>query len=80
MVFAKYDVETGINMIEKTKENLKNDVPVFNLITDNSINDNDIEKVYNIIGRKFNSIVTEPVNSSEISDIMKSYKEYIENL
>lgn len=79
MVFAKYDVETGVNMIEKTKENLKNDVPVFNLITDNSINDNDIEKVYNIIGRKFNSIVTEPVNSSEINDIMKSYKEYIEN-
>ena len=79
MVLAKYDFATELEMIERAKEDLKSEVPVFNLITDTSINDDDIEKVYNVIGRKFNSLVTEPVNSAEISDIMQSYKEYIEN-
>lgn len=79
MVFAKFDNTSGLEMIEKAKENLKNDIPIFNLITNNTINDNDIEQVYNIIGKKFNSIVTEPVNTDEINDIMQSYKEYMEN-
>lgn len=79
IVFAKYDNIAGYNIIKKTKENLKNDVPVFNLITNTSIDDDEIEKVYNMIGRKLNSLVTEPVNGAEIKDIMQTYKEYIEN-
>ena len=81
MVFAKFDMETmsGIEIIKKSKENLDNNIPVFNMITNKEISDEVMQEAYSIIGRKLNTFVSEPVNSIEIDNIMENYKEYIEN-
>ena len=81
VVFAKFDMETmnGLEIVKKSKENLGNDVPVFNMITNTSVSDKDIREVYDMIGKKLNSFVSEPVDNSIIDNIMETYREYKEN-
>ena len=81
VVFAKIDMDnmSSLEIIRKSKEDLKENIPVFNFITNKSISDEYMKEAYNIIGRNLNSFVTEPVNNIEIDNIMENYKEYKEN-
>ena len=81
VVFAKIDMEhmNGIEIIKKSKEDLKDNVPIFNFITAKNVSDEYMKEAYNIIGRNLNSFVTEPVNNKEIDNIMKNYKQFKEN-
>lgn len=81
VVFAKIDMEhmSSIEIIKKSKEDLKDNVPIFNFITAENVSDEYVKEAYNIIGRNLNSFVTEPVNDKEIDNIMKNYKQFKEN-
>lgn len=81
IVFAKIDMEnmSSMEIIKKSKEYLKENVPIFNLITNKNVSDEYMKEAYSIIGRNLNSFVGEPINDMEIGSIMKNYKEYKEN-
>jgi len=81
VVFAKIDMEhmSSIEIIKKSKEDLKDNIPVFNFITTENVSDEYMKEAYNIIGRNLNSFVTEPVNHREIDNIMENYKQFKEN-
>lgn len=77
MVFAKYNMENmnGFEIAKSSKEKLENNVPIFNMIIDNNIKEEEIDKVYDMIGNKLNSLITEPI-SNNIVNIINDYKEY----
>lgn len=81
VVFAKIDMDnmSSMEIIKKSKEDLRENVPVFNFITNKSVSDEYMKEAYNIIGRNLNSFVTEPVDNIEIDNIMVNYKQYKEN-
>lgn len=81
VVFAKIDMDnmSSMEIIKKSKEDLRENVPVFNFITNKSVSDEYMKEAYNIIGRNLNSFVTEPVDNIEIDNIMANYKQYKEN-
>lgn len=81
VVFAKIDMDnmSGMEIIKKSKEDLKENVPVFNLISSKEVSEEYMKEAYNVIGRNLNSFVTEPVNTIEIDNIMENYREYKEN-
>ena len=80
IVFAKMDLEnmSSIELIKKSKEDLQDNIPIFNFITKNEVSEEYIKEAYDIIGRKLNPFVEEPINELEINSIMKNYKEYKE--
>ena len=77
MVFAKYNMENmnGFEIAKSSKEKLENNVPIFNMIIDNNVKEEEIDKVYDMIGNKLNSLITEPI-SKNIVNIINDYKEY----
>ena len=77
MVFAKYNMENmkGFEIAKSSKKKLENNVPIFNMIIDNNIKEEEIDKVYDMIGNKLNSLITEPI-SNNIVNIINDYKEY----
>ena len=77
MVFAKYNMENmnGFEIAKKKKKKLENNVPIFNMIIDNNVKEEEIDKVYDMIGNKLNSLITEPI-SNNIVNIINDYKEY----
>lgn len=81
VVFAKMNLDNmdSIEIMEKSKENLKNNVPIFNIITDSNVSDEYMKNAYNIMGRNLNTFVSEPINNIEIDNIMQGYKELKEN-
>ncbi len=80
MVFVEFNIDSmnSLEIIEKAKESLNEQTPVFNIITNKEISDEDMQRAYNMIGRKMNSFVSEPVEDSIIDNIMKNYKEHKE--
>ena len=80
MVFAKYNMENmnGFEIAKFSKEKLKNNIPIFNMIIDNNVKEEEIDKVYDMIGNKLNSLITEPI-SNNIVNIINNYKEYKNN-
>ena len=81
VVFAKMNLDNmdSIEIMEKSKENLKDNVPIFNIITDSNVSDEYMKNAYNIMGRNLNTFVSEPINNIEIDNIMQGYKELKEN-
>ena len=77
MVFAKFNMENmnGFEIAKSSKEKLENNVPIFNMIIDNNVKEEEIDKVYDMIGNKLNSLITEPI-SNNIVNIINDYKEY----
>ena len=45
------------------------------MIIDNNVKEEEIDKVYDMIGNKLNSLITEPI-SNNIVNIINDYKEY----
>lgn len=81
VVFAKmnFDNMDSMEIMRKSKENLKDNTPIFNIITNNSVSDEYMKTAYNLMGRNLNTFVAEPINNMEIDNIMKGYKELKEN-
>lgn len=76
MVFTKYNMENmnGFEIVKSSKEKLENNIPIFNMIIDNNIREDEIDKMYEVIGNKLNSLITEPIND-EIVNTINDYKE-----
>ena len=78
MVFTGYNFEnniSGLEIIKKSKETLKDEVPVFNLIT-NDISKEDFFEAKQILGEKLNTIIK--ANTEErYSGIIEDYKNYM---
>ena len=68
-----------MEIMRKSKENLKDNVPIFNIITSDNVSDEYMKTAYNLMGRNLNTFVSEPINNMEIDNIMQGYKELKEN-
>ena len=81
MVFAKMNLDNmdSMEIMRKSKESLKDDVPIFNIITSDTVSDEYMQTAYNLMGRNLNTFVSEPINNMEIDNIMQGYKELKEN-
>ena len=77
MVFTEYNFNNmnGLEIMKKSKETLKNAVPIFNMIVD-EINDDELQEAVKIMGNKLNALVRKPYNERVIG-IMNDYIEYI---
>lgn len=75
VVFSKYNYSnmTGLELIRKTKETLKDDFPSFNTIGE--IPDNELMEAINITDNKLNACVREPY-ARTAKEIIEAYKEY----
>lgn len=80
MVFAEYNFSTmdGFDIIKHSKEKLYKNIPIFNMIVDNNFEEDNIDKMYDLIGNKLNCIIPEQTSIERAVDIMKDYKEYKE--
>ena len=81
VVFAKMNLDNmdSMEIMRKSKESLKDNVPIFNIITSDNVSDEYMQTAYNLMGRNLNTFVSEPINNIEIDNIMKCYKELKEN-
>ena len=81
VVFAKMNLDNmdSMEIMRKSKESLKDNVPIFNIITSDNVSDEYMKTAYNLMGRNLNTFVSEPINNMEIDNIMKGYKELKEN-
>ena len=81
MVFAKMNLDNmdSMEIMRKSKESLKENVPIFNIITSDNVSDEYMKTAYNLMGRNLNTFVSEPINNMEIDNIMQGYKELKEN-
>lgn len=68
-----------MEIMRKSKESLKDNVPIFNIITSDNVSDEYMKTAYNLMGRNLNTFVSEPINNMEIDNIMQGYKELKEN-
>ena len=81
MVFAKMNLDNmdSMEIMRKSKKSLKDNVPIFNIITSDNVSDEYMKTAYNLMGRNLNTFVSEPINKIEIDNIMQGYKELKEN-
>ena len=81
VVFAKMNLDNmdSMEIMRKSKESLKENVPIFNIITSDNVSDEYMKTAYNLMGRNLNTFVSEPINNMEIDNIMQGYKELKEN-
>ena len=81
VVFAKMNLDNmdSMEIMKKSKESLKENVPIFNIITSDNVSDEYMKTAYNLMGRNLNTFVSEPINNIEIDNIMQGYKELKEN-
>lgn len=81
VVFAKMNLDNmdSMEIMRKSKESLKDNVPIFNIITSDNVSDEYMKTAYNLMGRNLNTFVSEPINNMEIDNIMQGYKELKEN-
>ena len=77
MVFTKYEFENmnGLDIIRKSKETLKDKVPVFNVIAQDIPKEEFIE-AKKAIGDKMNAIIKEQTEK-RYAGIIEDYKEYL---
>lgn len=82
MIFTKYAMDNmnGLDLVKSSKEKLENNIPVFNMIIDNKVQENEIDEMYDIIGRKLNSVISSSDNiSNSVVDIINQYNDYKNN-
>lgn len=81
MVFVKMNLDNmdSMEIMRKSKESLKDNVPIFNIIISDNISDEYMKTAYNLMGKNLNTFVSEPINNMEIDNIMQGYKELKEN-
>mgnify|MGYP002550739225 FL=1 len=82
MIFTKYAMDNmnGLDLVKSSKEKLENNIPIFNMIIDNKVQENEIDEMYDIIGRKLNSVISSSDNiSNSVVDIINQYNDYKSN-
>ena len=82
MIFTKYAMDNmnGLDLVKSSKEKLENNIPIFNMIRDNKVQENEIDEMYDIIGRKLNSVISSSDNiSNSVVDIINQYNDYKNN-
>lgn len=80
IVFAKYSMQNmnGMDIVKSSKEKLENNIPIFNMIIDNNVQENEIDELYDMIGKNLKSLITEPI-SDMVVDVISSYNDYKNN-
>ena len=74
-------IKTDLTILDnKIKEVLKDNVPIFNIITNDNVSEEYIKTAYNLMGKNLNTFISEPINNVEIDNIMQGYKELKENV
>ena len=82
MIFTKYAMDNmnGLDLVKSSKEKLENNIPIFIMIIDNKVQENEIDEMYDIIGRKLNSVISSSDNiSNSVVDIINQYNDYKNN-
>ena len=82
MIFTKYAMDNmnGLDLVKSSKEKLENNIHIFNMIIDNKVQENEIDEMYDIIGRKLNSVISSSDNiSNSVVDIINQYNDYKNN-
>ena len=82
MIFTKYAMDNmnGLDLVKSSKEKLENNIPIFNMIIDNKVQENEIDEMYDIIGRKLNSVISSSDNiSNSVVDFINQYNDYKNN-
>lgn len=76
MVFTKFDMPDmdSIDIMRKSKEELEENTPIFNIFAD-ELTDDKVDTAYSIIGKKLNALVNEN-DKEEIVNVLKEYKDY----
>lgn len=79
MVFAGYDMGdmNGLEIIERTKEQVDNKLPIFNFISD-TITEEKCNQVRKIAGNKINVFMPEDNKEQNITKILSDFREFIE--
>ena len=78
MIFTKYAMDNmnGLDLVKSSKEKLKNNIPVFNMIIDNKVQENEIDEMYDIIGKNLNSLISNSDNiGNNVVDIINQYND-----
>ena len=75
VVFADYKLDglNGLEIIKYSKEQLDNELPSFNIITNENLFDK-TEEIIELVGTNLNSLIDEK-NSNRILNIIETYKE-----
>lgn len=81
MVFSKYNMEDmkSIEILKGIKQKLNDNTPVFNFFADEMPME-EVEKAYDIIGDKLNSLLGNECDKERIITVLKDYKEYMEKI
>ena len=76
MVFAEYNLKgmNGLELIEKSKEKLDNEIPVFSFIS-NNIPEEQINKIVNIAGDKVMQLIQKNQVADKIVNALEEYNE-----
>lgn len=74
--FAQYNMDSmsGYDIIKNSKKELENNIPIFNLIIDSEIKEEQIDEIYDEIGNKLNALISEPISDSIINVISEYEK------
>ena len=78
MIFTKYAMDNmnGLDLVKSSKEKLKNNIPVFNMIIDNKVQENEIDEMYDIIGKNLYSLISNSDNiGNNVVDIINQYND-----
>ena len=81
MVFANYNMNGGMNgleLIQRTKTRLENDMPIFNFIT-SELPKNEINLLVNVADNKINALISEKQKEESIVNTLEEYKKFKEN-
>ena len=76
MAFVQYNMDSmnGYDLIKNSKDKLDKNIPIFNFIIDENIKEEQIDKMYEKIGDKLNSLITDPINDN-IINVISQYKQ-----
>ena len=82
MIFTKYAMDNmnWLYLVKSSKEKLENNIPIFNMIIDNKLQENEIDEMYDIIGKNLNSLISNSDNiGNNVVDIINQYNDYKNN-
>ncbi len=79
MVFANYNMNgmNGLEILQRSKERLKTEMPIFNFIT-NELPRNEINLLVNVADHKINALISENQKEESIVNTLKEYKKFKE--
>ena len=79
LVFANYEMNgmNGLELIQRSKAKLNNDMPIFNFITD-ELPENEINLLVNVADNKMNALISEKNKEESIVSTLEEYRKFKE--